>query len=97
MSQPDPTHDWPAWLNFLWGVLAVPIAWMCRWAASRVSRSELEEYFKERDQVYDQRRDIDDERYREKMKRFDQLDDLIGDTRDRVSHIEGSMSTRRQP
>lgn len=92
MSQPYPNHDWPAWLNFAWGILAIPLAWAWRWAISRVSRSELETYFKERDRVYDDRRDIDDQRYEEKMKRFDQLDKLMGDTRDRVSHIEGSLS-----
>lgn len=96
MSQPN--QDWPGWLNLLWGVLAIPAAWLWRWLTSRVSREELETLIKGQNAVWNARREIDDQRYDEKMKRFDSLDKLVGDTRDRVSHIEGDISgTYRRP
>lgn len=90
MSQPN--QDWPAWINLLWMALAVPAAWLWRWLTSRVSRDELESLIKGQNAVWDARRVVDDQRYVEKMERFDKLDGLMGETRDRVSHIEGSIS-----
>lgn len=92
MTQPPANQDWPAWLNLLWGVLALPAAWGWRWLTSRVSRDELEGLIKGQNAVWDARREIDDQRYQEKIRRFDEIDKVMAETRDRVSHIEGSIS-----
>ena len=96
MSQPTSGQDWPAWLNLLWGMLAVPAAYAWRWASSRLSRTELTDYLQERDRKQDEylatRDQLSEDRHRENLGNFKELFKATSTTGERVARLEGVIT-----